>query len=166
MGPFWGLEPLPLWYTTHHLPMMNPHTKFDNPRCFGSKVLLWTQFVQGFTIIKVKGQSQGHSDLNLECDTSPSHDASIHHTPNLIILGAMVQNFCSRHEAGQTDKVIPIYPPNFVCRGYNKLQTFFMLHKFQRSIIKFSSSLNLELSLPLKTRVTYIAVGINLTNRK
>jgi hypothetical protein len=26
----------------------------------------------------------------------------------------------TRYMDGWTDRVIPIYPPNFVCRGYNK----------------------------------------------
>ena len=60
---------------THSLRMMHPHTKFDNPGYYGTKVLLQTQCRYGFTIVKVKGQSQGYSDLHLVHDTSPSHDA-------------------------------------------------------------------------------------------
>ena len=56
--------------------MMHPRIKFDNPSCYSTKVLLRTRSGQGFTIIMVKGQSQGHSDLNLVRDTSPSRDAS------------------------------------------------------------------------------------------
>ena len=42
---------------------------------------------------------------------------------------------------GQTDRVIPIYPPNFVCRGYNDEIVFIEIHfgskkHFIRSITK------------------------------
>ena len=58
--------------------MIQPNTKFDNTGCYGTKVLLQKRSGQGLTIIKVKGQSQGHSDQNLVRNTWPSHDASIY----------------------------------------------------------------------------------------
>jgi hypothetical protein len=50
-----------------------------------------------------------------------------HKNPINRLGGAALTRYMDRRTNGWTDRVIPIYPPNFVCGGYNNLSIASML---------------------------------------
>ena len=60
---------------------MHPHTKFE------VHTLINMRYAPDMIILKILARGQGHSDLKIECDTSPSQDASTHQIWNSYLKG-------------------------------------------------------------------------------
>ena len=67
---------------------------------------------------------------------------------------------------GQTDRVIPIYPPNFVCEGYKKIELSYRIHlKFNLSDTHISWKGYLIGSLTLHAEYIQVTIQIPYCHR-